>query len=110
MIKKIIKEAVSEVKPNVTKKVVIVQEQNTGDVYQTPSFVSEVVTSINHPNKRILAQKILDGVSFDLLVKDYGRTRIMEMQKYISNYNDSKNKDNELKRRRGVGICIACQK
>lgn len=111
MIKKIVKKAVSEVKPKVTKKVVIVQEENTGDIYETPSYVSEIIASISHPNKRILAQKILDEVSFDSLVEEYGRTRVMEMQKYIQNFNLNKDKNCELIARRGTyGVCKACQK
>lgn len=109
MPKKIIKKEVVK-KPTIIKKVI------NNEVIEEKKVIvcdnnSEVLKSISHPNKKILAQKILDGVSFDTLFKDYGRTRVLEMQKYIQVYSDNLNKDCELTAKRGRnGVCIACQR
>lgn len=108
--KKVIKESKVVKKPTITKKVINNEVIEEKKVIISDS-TNEVLESISHPNKKILAQKILDGVSFDTLAKDYGRTRVLEMQKYIQVYSDNLNKDCELTAKRGRnGVCIACQR
>lgn len=108
--KKVIKESKVVKKPTITKKVINNEVIEEKKVIISDS-TKEVLESISHPNKKILAQKILDGVSFDTLAKDYGRTRVLEMQKYIQVYSDNLNKDCELTAKRGRnGVCIACQR
>lgn len=108
--KKVIKESKVIKKPTITKKVINNEVIEEKKVIISDS-TKEVLESISHPNKKILAQKILDGVSFDTLAKDYGRTRVLEMQKYIQVYSDNLNKDCELTAKRGRnGVCIACQR
>lgn len=107
---KVVKKEVVK-KPTITKKVVNNEVVEEKKVVASCDNTSEVLKSISHPNKKILAQKILDGVEFDTLVKDYGRTRVLEMQKYIQVYSDNLNKDCELNAKRGrYGVCIACQR
>lgn len=108
--KKVIKESKVVKKPTITKKVINNEVIEEKKVIISDS-TNDVLESISHPNKKILAQKILDGVSFDTLAKDYGRTRVLEMQKYIQVYSDNLNKDCELTAKRGRnGVCIACQR
>ena len=73
--KKVIKESKVVKKPTITKKVINNEVIEEKKVIISDS-TNEVLESISHPNKKILAQKILDGVSFDTLAKDYGRTRV----------------------------------
>ena len=111
--KKKVEKKVAVKKPRITakvvnKEVVKVEAPNTQTVCEASNV--DILNSISHPNKKILAQKILDGVSFDELVKSYGRTRVLEMQKYIQDYSINLAKDCELKAKRGNGVCLACQR
>lgn len=92
------------VKPKIVEKIVTVNVAPTINS-------SEVLSSIVHPNKKILAERIINGEDFASLLRDYGRTRVMEMQKYINTYEANQAVRNELKAKRGgYGVCIACQK
>jgi hypothetical protein len=73
--------------------------------------ITIILSSISHPNKKILAEKILLGVeSTEGLISLYGNTRVSEMKRYISSYMSNLNKNSELKSKRGCnGVCIACQ-
>ncbi len=98
-------------KPRVTKKVFATNGvvESSSEVINVES--SKIIASILHPNKKILAEKILSGVSSEDLIKEYGNTRFLEMQKYIQNYSANLNKNAELKAKRGCnGVCIACQR
>lgn len=110
--KKVAKKVVAEVKPKVTKKVVSVAgsvPEVTEEIINVES--SKIIASISHPNKKILAEKILAGTAIEDLIKEYGNTRVSEMQSYIQNYSTNLNKNADLKAKRGCnGVCLACQR
>lgn len=107
--KKVVKKEVIESKPKVTIKVVVPTGSIAEEVINVES--SQILASIIHPNKKILAEKILAGTSTEDLVKEYGNTRVLEMQNYITNYSATLNKNAELKAKRGCnGVCLACQR
>ena len=96
-------------KPRVTRRVVATAEASTEVVVNVEA--SKIIASITHPNKKILAEKILNGVSSEELIKEYGNTRFAEMQNYIQNYSVNLAKNAELNAKRGCnGVCVACQK
>lgn len=110
MLKKVTKKVVKKevvvgaVAPTVTASVVVEEE-----VVNVES--SQILASITHPNKKILAEKILAGTSTEDLIKEYGNTRVSEMQSYIQNFSANLNKNSELKAKRGCnGVCLACQR
>lgn len=106
--KKILKK---ETKPKVTKKVVL-SKASQSEV--APAIINvesnEILASISHPNKKILADKILTGTSNEDLIKEYGNTRVSEMQSYIQSFAINLIKNSELNSKRGCnGVCQACQ-
>lgn len=118
MIKKlpkvVVKAIKKELKPKVTKKVVVASATapefpEVVGVVNTES--SAIIASITHPNKKILAEKMLNGVPVEELINQYGNTRVSEMNSYIQSYGANLNKNSALKAKRGCnGVCLACQK
>lgn len=46
--------------------------------------------TVTHPNKKILARKIISGIPPGELYAEYGKTRVMEMQKEIEAFSNLK--------------------
>ena len=44
----------------------------------------KVIKMINHPNRKIIAEKIFDGVSESELIAEYGNVKVAEIKRVIS--------------------------
>lgn len=45
---------------------------------------NKVIKKINHPNRQIIAEKILSGVSEEELIEEYGSVKVAEIKRVIS--------------------------
>lgn len=73
-----------------TKKVKKVIEKVISDVEITKEvddlleLKKKVIKKINHPNRQIIAEKILSGVSEEELIAEYGSVKVAEIKSIIS--------------------------
>lgn len=96
-------------KLRITRKVIV--ETDTSKEFLLSQEKQDTIASISHPNKRVLAERIIAGENEEDLIKEYGRTRVFEMQKYIEVFSANKDANYQSKLKRGGGgVCIACQK
>lgn len=109
--KVVVKAIKKELKPKAKKvaKKVVANVEVPKKVVNTST--ADILSSIVHPNKKILAEKILLGVPVEELISQYGKTRVSEMNSYIRSYKANLDKNFALKAKRGSsGVCLACQK
>lgn len=45
---------------------------------------NKVIKKINHPNRQIIAEKILSGVSEEELIAEHGSVKVAEIKRVIS--------------------------
>lgn len=104
-------------KPKAKKVAKVAKVSNVAKVASTE--VVEVVNKINvkilasivHPNKKILAEKILNKVPVEQLNVEYGKIRVAEMNSYIKSFTANLEKNSALAAKRGCnGVCVVCQK
>lgn len=70
-------------KVKVTKKV-FSDVENTKEVDEFLELRNKVIKKINHPNRQIIAEKILSGVSGEELIAEYGSVKVAEIKRVIS--------------------------
>ena len=103
---KVVKKVVKKVK-KATKKGVVAG----ASVAVVNVNAVKILASIVHPNKKILAEKILSNVPVEELVTEYGKTRVSEMNTYIKSFTANLEKNAALNAKRGCnGVCVACSK
>jgi len=105
--KKVASDVVVEATPEVLEAPVteVIEE-----VVETPEEVkcdanTDFLKTINHPAKLILATGLLTGENPEALYNDYGKIRVMEMQKLIESYQS--NPERYL-RSHGLAGCKTC--
>lgn len=70
-------------KVKVTKKV-FSDVEITKKVDEFLELRNKVIKKINHPNRQIIAEKILSGVSEEELIAEYGSVKVAEIKRVIS--------------------------
>lgn len=70
-------------KAKVTKKV-FSDVEITKEVDKFLELRNKVIKKINHPNRQIIAEKILSGVSEEELIAEYGSVKVAEIKRVIS--------------------------
>lgn len=70
-------------KAKVTKKV-FSDVEITKKVDKFLELRNKVIKKINHPNRKIIAEKILSGVSEEELIEEYGSVKVAEIKRVIS--------------------------
>lgn len=70
-------------KVKVTKKV-FSDVETTKEVDEFLELRNKVIKKINHPNRQIIAEKILSGVSEEELIAEYGSVKVAEIKRVIS--------------------------
>lgn len=70
-------------KAKVTKKV-FSDVEITKEVDKFLELRNKVIKKINHPNRQIIAEKILSGVSEEELIEEYGSVKVAEIKRVIS--------------------------
>lgn len=70
-------------KVKVTKKV-FSDVETTKEVDEFLELRNKVIKKINHPNRQIIAEKILSGVSKKELIAEYGSVKVAEIKRVIS--------------------------
>lgn len=70
-------------KVKVTKKV-FSDVETTKEVDEFLELRNKVIKKINHPNRQIIAEKILSGVSEEELIAEYGNVKVAEIKRVIS--------------------------
>lgn len=70
-------------KVKVTKKV-FSDVEITKKVDEFLELRNKVIKKINHPNRQIIAEKILSGVSEEELIAEYGNVKVAEIKRVIS--------------------------
>lgn len=70
-------------KVKVTKKV-FSDVEITKEVDEFLELRNKVIKKINHPNRQIIAEKILSGVSEEELIAEYGSVKVAEIKRVIS--------------------------
>lgn len=70
-------------KVKVTKKV-FSDVEITKEVDEFLELRNKVIKKINHPNRQIIAEKILSGVSEEELIAEYGNVKVAEIKRVIS--------------------------
>lgn len=70
-------------KAKVTKKV-FSDVEITKEVDKFLELRNKVIKKINHPNRKIIAEKILSGVSEEELIEEYGSVKVAEIKRVIS--------------------------
>lgn len=70
-------------KVKVTKKV-FSDVETTKEVDEFLELRKKVIKKINHPNRQIIAEKILSGVSEEELIAEYGSVKVAEIKRVIS--------------------------
>lgn len=70
-------------KVKVTKKV-FSDVETTKEVDEFLELRNKVIKKINHPNRQIIAEKILSGVSGEELIAEYGSVKVAEIKRVIS--------------------------
>lgn len=70
-------------KAKVTKKV-FSDVEITKEVDKFLELRNKVIKKINHPNRQIIAEKILSGVSEEELIAEYGNVKVAEIKRVIS--------------------------
>lgn len=69
-------------KVKVTKKV-FSDVETTKEVDEFLELRNKVIKKINHPNRQIIAEKILSGVSEEELIAEYGSVKVAEIKRVI---------------------------
>lgn len=70
-------------KAKVTKKV-FSDVEITKEADEFLELRNKVIKKINHPNRQIIAEKILSGVSEEELISEYGGVKVAEIKRVIS--------------------------
>lgn len=70
-------------KVKVTKKV-FSDVETTKEADEFLELRNKVIKKINHPNRQIIAEKILSGVSGEELIAEYGSVKVAEIKRVIS--------------------------
>ncbi len=70
-------------KVKVTKKV-FSDVEITKEVDEFLELRNKVIKKINHPNRQIIAEKILSGISEEELIAEYGSVKVAEIKRVIS--------------------------
>ena len=90
------------------KKVTKKAKVETAEVERVDNF-DHILNRIPHPNKRIIAQRLLEGESVETVQDDIGKTKLIEIQNEIERLSqpESVNRNGTVKPA-GLGTCANC--